>query len=802
MVGYSGYEKLKIKISDEKEMREHFHQEIELLYILEGTMELTVAEKEIRLEPEDVIVVNANKRHGFHASKDILFAQLSIAYEMVSDIFQCTEVIFWCDSTKADNERFTELRGCLKKLLNHYLSTKGNVANFGHIALCYRVMDILSVNFLVQAADREWMTEEDQFEHRIMQINNYIRANYQQPLSLKELADKLYLSNGYLSRFFKKNYGMGFSEYLNNVRLYHAVDDILHTDHPITRIAYDNGFTNAAMLNKCFRKAYGETPSEMRKKAGSLESQRENETGSQADERLEQYLLRNGQELEISENREILHAEHSVLEYKPLEQVWNVMINGGSAADMLRSEVREHMILLREALHFKYVRFWNIFSKEVLIDVTLENGEYNFSQLDSILDFLLSHEMKPIIELGQKPKRIQRTVQNRLVFDDSQIHFRDMDHWERIICAVFRHIVNKYGREELSDWMVELWYDEIYAEQADYRYDYFEQFNRTYEAIRRFSSRISIGGCGFQEGYHKVLDAAFLKDWRQQKCPPDFISCMYFAYERGEIHEDIYSKRNTDNEGFAHAIIKMRENMEYAGFGDTKLYVTEWNLTVSDRNFLNDTCFKGAYLVKNILDVYDKTDMVGYFLGSDRVSEYYDTGSLLFGGTGLVTKDGILKPAGFAVEFLNRLYGYEIAKGSYYLITTDQHDNYGIVCHNQKKLNYNYYFIKEDEVAKDCIWKYFEDREALKLHLNLTDVQDGNYKAKLYRINDSSGSVMDIWHELDYERELSRNDIRYFRRVCEPKLSIKKMEVSEGRIDFNIILEPNEIAYIRITRLC
>lgn len=242
--------------------------------------------------------------------------------------------------------------------------------------------------------------------------------------------------------------------------------------------------------------------------------------------------------------------------------------------------------------------------------------------------------------------------------------------------------------------------------------------------------------------------------------------------------------------------------MEYAGFGDTKLYVTEWNLTVSDRNFLNDTCFKGAYLVKNILDVYDKTDMVGYFLGSDRVSEYYDTGSLLFGGTGLVTKDGILKPAGFAVEFLNRLYGYEIAKGSYYLITTDQHDNYGIVCHNQKKLNYNYYFIKEDEVAKDCIWKYFEDREALKLHLNLTDVQDGNYKAKLYRINDSSGSVMDIWHELDYERELSRNDIRYFRRVCEPKLSIKKMEVSEGRIDFNIILEPNEIAYIRITRLC
>ena len=73
------------------------------------------------------------------------------------------------------------------------------------------------------------MDDQDKFDERIRQINNYIRANYSQPISLKELADQLYLSNGYLSRFFKRNYGMSFAEYLTNVRLFHAVDDLLYT---------------------------------------------------------------------------------------------------------------------------------------------------------------------------------------------------------------------------------------------------------------------------------------------------------------------------------------------------------------------------------------------------------------------------------------------------------------------------------------------------------------------------------------------------------------------------------------------
>lgn len=167
---------------------------------------------------------------------------------------------------------------------------------------------------------------------------------------------------------------------------------------------------------------------------------------------------------------------------------------------------------------------------------------------------------------------------------------------------------------------------------------------------------------------------------------------------------------------------------------------------------------------------------------------------------GIITKDGILKPAGFAFEFLNRLYPYYMGKEENCLVTTDGHGNFGIVCHNQKKLNYNYYLSQEDEIDKQNVWKYFEDRDSTELQLRIKNVEDGTYQMKTYSINEKNGSVLDIWAEMGYESELTRNDIKYFRRVCEPKLKIQKIEAKDQKLDMDVVLEANEIAFIYVKR--
>ena len=81
----------------------------------------------------------------------------------------------------------------------------------------------------MKADDSRLHMEDSQDRIRIQQIQNYIQANYQSQISLNDLADRLYLSNAYLSKYVKKHLGMTFMEYLNNVRLFHAVDELLYT---------------------------------------------------------------------------------------------------------------------------------------------------------------------------------------------------------------------------------------------------------------------------------------------------------------------------------------------------------------------------------------------------------------------------------------------------------------------------------------------------------------------------------------------------------------------------------------------
>lgn len=237
------------------------------------------------------------------------------------------------------------------------------------------------------------------------------------------------------------------------------------------------------------------------------------------------------------------------------------------------------------------------------------------------------------------------------------------------------------------------------------------------------------------------------------------------------------------------------------GITPPKLYVTEWNRTVSERNYVNDSCFQGAYIIKNVIDVFDRVDILSYFNGSDLISEHYDSNELLHGGNGLLSKDGVLKPSGFAIDFLNHLYPYFIGKDSNYFITTDNRDNYSIVCHNMKNLSYYYYATSDEKIERDKLIKCFEDDFPLEINMELCDVPNGEYLIRIQRINNKNGSILHLWKDFNYYTDLSREDIKYFRRACEPKLTIHPYQAANSRISLKLSMMANEIALITIEKL-
>lgn len=792
-------ERLRIEISDKMREEKQIHQSVTLLFALEGKLDVSVENKISHMKEEDILIINAGKHYSYQAATSVLFMILHIDYQMLSEKMHSSEVVFWCDSSIDKNTRYDELRALIRTMLNHYVEVKDYSESFCCLSDGYAIINQLVANYMIQNINPGSPDGGVKYDDRIQRINDYINMNYDQDISMKELSEKLYLSNGYLSRFFKKNYGLSFANYLSNVRVFHAADDLIYTDSPITRIAYNNGFTSAALFNKIFKKNYGVTPSEYRY---SKQPDKKDDNKTKQQEKVEKRLqeIVETQEFPPEKNTASVRTFESTFtagQEVPVKPCWSEVINFGDAEKLLHSGMREHLMILKKALQFRYVRFWGLFSTDLFIDPQ-RSGDYNFDQIDNIIDYILEQDMIPYIELGQKPRTIHYEI-GRTESDASNYMPEEfsLEQWKHLLRAFMRHLSARYEQSAMDSWIMEYWFNESWRLDEGKSPLYLDYFDATYSIIKEYNSNIKVGGYGIRMDTGDERRKQFLKIWNTRPCRPDFISIMFYAYERREDGQDRYARRSADNDIMQHLFYKEQKLISEAGLGDIPIHLNEWNLTPSVRNFINDTTFKGAYIVKNIIDMYDSFDVMGYGLGSDRAHAAYDTPDLLYGGNGLLTKDGIMKPAAFAFDFFNRLYPYYIGKSKYVMATTDNHDNYAFVCHNQQVLNYNYYMCKETEIEKENDWKYYEGRKKLNLSICVENVSDGRYIIKLYRINDNDGSVLGIWGELNYEKEPSRNDIKYFRRMCEPSMNIRTIEVKNGHLLIEEQMLPNEIMFIR-----
>lgn len=796
--------KMLLKVQNGREQPEHFHQEVELLYVLEGTLELRFLDQKAVLKPEDVAVINSNEGHAVYAAAEVLYVSVFFDYKMMSQVYNGISNRFRCNSALEDAQDYERLRRILKNLLLNYMYAQNETgmegsAGFGYAAGYFHLMEFLTEHFLVHAS-KEMLTEQGKSRQRIFQIRDYLEGNYSKRITFQNLAEHLYLSEGYLSRIFREAFHMNYTEYLNKVRLSHAMEELLYTERPITQIAYDNGFSSISFFNKSFKREYGKTPTMFREEGIPSPKTEETQTESpELTDKLEAFLGETQKDDEDAEC-DVTRAELSAVCQEKIEHNWNKVINIGAASDLLKSEIQEHVILLSSALGYQYIRFWSIFAKEMLIDVHDEEGDFNFSRLDQVLDFLVERGMKPFIDLEEKPRRINADSEHTILYEENIPEFQNIEQWERLIGALLRHLAERYGLEETSSWKLEVWFGGYRLAGKSGFSGYFELLKSVQLLVRKYIPGMEVGGPGmFPQFIHDMQDRQidFWREWGRRAYVPDFVSLMNYAYDANPEKEH-FGRKSRDEQYLLHGILRLKRELAAAGLPEVKIYITEWNLTVSDRNYVNDSCFQGAYIVKNIIDVCRQVDMIGYYTGSDRMTEYYDSNQLLYGGQGLLNKEGIFKPAAFAIEFLNHMYGYYVGSGENYLITGNGRKSYRIILHNMRPLSYYYFTREESHLEKDQVWQCFADQNQRKLTLVMNDMENGSYLVKSHRIHRDSGSILDIWKGLDYFRKLSREDVKYFRRVCEPGLAIRKYSVQDNRMELEICLEPNEIAFVEV----
>lgn len=102
----------------------------------------------------------------------------------------------------------------------------------------------------------------------IMNAVNYINRNYQEQLTLDDVAGKVHMSKYYFCRLFHQATGATFLEYLNNVRLAKAHQMLTQTGLSLSEIAARTGFSSSVHLSRVFRASYKQPPNEFRKRTG------------------------------------------------------------------------------------------------------------------------------------------------------------------------------------------------------------------------------------------------------------------------------------------------------------------------------------------------------------------------------------------------------------------------------------------------------------------------------------------------------------------------------------------------------
>jgi AraC-like DNA-binding protein len=90
----------------------------------------------------------------------------------------------------------------------------------------------------------------------------YITQNFTNELPLGEVASCMGMTEVQFSRFFKKNTGNTFTDYLTALRMHKACSLLVEDQHSITDICFMAGFTNISNFNRRFKERYGMTPRE------------------------------------------------------------------------------------------------------------------------------------------------------------------------------------------------------------------------------------------------------------------------------------------------------------------------------------------------------------------------------------------------------------------------------------------------------------------------------------------------------------------------------------------------------------
>ncbi|MGX7195922.1 AraC family transcriptional regulator [Enterococcus olivae] len=253
----------------------HWHKEIELIYANRGRVNIGIGETVVTLEEGEIIFFASGEPHYFLASPDNeryvyqfdlkLFDEtiLRKGQESLLSLFEQGErhSRYW---PEAFRQTIIELLVELYHLESETTAGK----NYLVLSNLYRLIGELYRTLPRKEEQKKITPTAIHRKETLMRLNEifeYIENQYQESITVEEVAKHVGFSPYYFTRFFKKNTGQTFIQFLTEYRVNQAKFILANEKLPMAEVAEDAGFSSVKTFHHVFKEAVGQSPLQYQK---------------------------------------------------------------------------------------------------------------------------------------------------------------------------------------------------------------------------------------------------------------------------------------------------------------------------------------------------------------------------------------------------------------------------------------------------------------------------------------------------------------------------------------------------------
>lgn len=464
---------------------------------------------------------------------------------------------------------------------------------------------------------------------------------------------------------------------------------------------------------------------------------------------------------------------------------------------MVRRDMQEQLELAQRELGATHVRAVGMFDDEMRVycegpgafmGYEPKQPRTNWQTVDYVIDSLLDRHLQPVFTTSFIPGAMAGGPVTVFTTKANTSPPRNWAEWEAFVRDAVQHAVDRYSLAVVRTWPFEVWNEPNLhgwfwgGDQAAFH----QLWATTFRAIKSVDAGLQVGGpsTGRAEWLEDLLDFG-----NQHDCVPDYLITHIYNNDSPVDHplapfDPNAPKHGSKSPTFARDMMRnVRRMLQGRGFKG-ELHWNEWGRSFHAVDHRREHPDEAAFIVRLLDEASQEAERFAYWCLSDIYDQVGYGREAFFGGYGLLSLQGLRKPAYHAFQLLGRL-GFERLG-----ITSTGTD---AAC--------NAIVTQQDDRAHILVYACAEsdqpDRQSLTVEV---DLPPQARPLQLYRIDSIENNVLAAWNELGRPAYLSRAQTRELaaRNALQPSSGGVAVELHDGRPSARFTMESPGVALLEV----